>query len=107
MVQKITTAEFIKRAKKTHGDKYDYSKTNYTKMHDKVAIICPKHGVFYQLATGHIHGKGCGKCAGNVPLSTKEFVSRSRDTHGDKYDYSKVKYTHNKTKIILNIKPSL
>jgi len=101
MAQKITTADFIKRANKTHGNKYDYSKTHYIKMHDQVAIICPEHGVFYQLATGHIHGKGCGKCAGNTPLTTEEFLSRSRDTHGDKYDYSKSEYINNTKKITI------
>ena len=101
MGKKITTVEFIERAKKVHGDKYDYSKTNYVKMHDKVAIICPEHGVFYQIATGHLRGKGCRKCARNVPLTTEDFVSRSRDIHVNKYDYSKVEYVNNSKKVII------
>lgn len=27
---RLTTEEFIKEAKEIHGDKYDYSKVNYT-----------------------------------------------------------------------------
>ena len=40
--QKITTEEFIKRAKKIHDDKYDYSKVNYKWNRGKIEIICHK-----------------------------------------------------------------
>lgn len=57
----ITTESFIERAKKVHGDKYDYSKTKYVKMEEKICIICPIHGEFWQ--TPHNHLKfGCNKC---------------------------------------------
>lgn len=46
MSKKITTEEFIRRAKKVHGDKYDYSKVKYVKAKEKVCIICPIHGEF-------------------------------------------------------------
>lgn len=39
-----STEDFIKEARKVHGDKYDYSKTVYTGSHNKLIIICPKHG---------------------------------------------------------------
>ena len=41
--KKLTTEEFIKRAKEVHGDKYDYSKVEYINSKTKVCIICPKH----------------------------------------------------------------
>lgn len=53
---------FIFKAKKKHGDKYDYSKTIYTKDHDKVTVICPLHGEFEQLASNHKKGEGCYHC---------------------------------------------
>ena len=53
---------FIARAKEVHGDKYDYSKTEYKDMHSKVHIICPRHGDFYQRAQSHILGNGCPLC---------------------------------------------
>ena len=37
----LTTEEFIEKAKKLHGDKYDYSQTIYVRNRDKVIIICP------------------------------------------------------------------
>lgn len=63
-VNKLTPEIFIAKAKKVHGDKYDYSLvTGDISSHRKVAIICPEHGVFAQTPTGHLSGKGCLKCA--------------------------------------------
>ena len=53
-----TTDEFIKEAREIHGDKYDYSKTEYNGSHNKVCIICPKHGEFWQMAKDHLRGQG-------------------------------------------------
>ena len=45
-MKKLTTEEFIKRAKEVHGDKYDYSLVDYKNMTTKIKIICPIHGIF-------------------------------------------------------------
>jgi hypothetical protein len=60
--QSRTTEEVIKQAKETHGDKYDYSLVNFVRAHDKVKIICPKHGIFEQSMHSHISGAGCIVC---------------------------------------------
>lgn len=104
MSKKVTTESFIKEAKKIHGDKYDYSKTIYVKAKEKVIITCPKHGDFLQTPNSHLRGNGCPGCksesTGQRCRSTKEyFISRSKKVHGDKYDYSKVNYIDNKTKV--------
>lgn len=57
-----TTEKFISDAILIHGDKYDYSKTQYKSAHDKVTIICKKHGEFEQTANDHLSGHGCSKC---------------------------------------------
>lgn len=58
-----TNEEFINEAKQVHGDKYDYSNTNFTLWKNKVTIICPKHGPFKQLPSVHIDLKcGCPLC---------------------------------------------
>lgn len=58
------TKEFINKARKVHGDKYDYSKVEYiTAKKDKVCIICPKHGEFWMLPNDHLNGKGCLLCS--------------------------------------------
>ena len=59
---RLTTEQFIKKAKAIHGDKYDYSKTDYVNSHTKVCIICPEHGEFWQIPTDHLSGCGCPKC---------------------------------------------
>ena len=61
-MRKLTTEEFIKRAREVHGDKYDYSKVEYVNSRTKICIICPKHGEFWQLPTGHLDGYGCPFC---------------------------------------------
>ena len=37
----LTTKEIIDEFHKIHGGKYDYSKTVYNKMHEKITVICP------------------------------------------------------------------
>ena len=62
MGKKITTEEFVERAKEVHGDKYDYSKANYTSIRGEVEIVCKEHGSFMQSAQAHMNGHGCRKC---------------------------------------------
>ena len=100
-MKRLTTEEFIKRAKKAHRNKYDYSKVIYENCNKKVCIICPKHGEFWQLPITHIKGGGCPKCAGVKKHTTEEFIELAKKVHGDKYDYSKVKYINNKTKVCI------
>lgn len=59
---RATTEEFIKKARKIHGDKYDYSKVEYIKKDVPVTIICSIHGEFYQLPSSHLQGCGCQAC---------------------------------------------
>jgi len=60
---KSTTEKFIEKAKKVHGDKYDYSLVNYTNNRTKVEIICKEHGVFIQTPEKHIlKSRGCPTC---------------------------------------------
>lgn len=53
---------FIEQSRKIHGDKYDYSKVEYKHQHQKVCVICPEHGEFYQKPNAHLSGFGCPKC---------------------------------------------
>lgn len=84
----------LERAKEVHGDKYDYSKINYSNSSDKVEIVCPKHGSFWQSLFSHCKiGNECPKCAKDkekVPL--KEFLARAYKLHGEKDSYDKVAY---------------
>ena len=98
----LTTKEFIERAKEIHGNKYNYSKVNYIKSKEKVCIICPKHGEFWQTPSLHVSQKcGCPKCSNCQKLTTKEFIERAKEIHGNKYDYSKVEYKNSETKVCI------
>lgn len=55
--------QFIKECKQIHGDKYDYSETEYINNSINVAIICPKHGVFYPRPVDFLTGTKCPICA--------------------------------------------
>lgn len=89
---------FKGKARKLHGDKYNYSETIYNGSLNKLAIICPKHGMFEQIASEHLRGKGCMKCSYGITrnknsLSTQDIILRAIKLHGDKYDYSKTIHT--------------
>ena len=65
-MKKLTTEEFIKKAREVHGDKYDYSKVEYVDAQTDVCIICKQHGEFWQRPSHHTAGRGCKKCATEV-----------------------------------------
>ena len=81
-----TTEEFIKKARKEHGNKYDYSKVNYVNALTKVCIICTDHGEFWQTPSSHLSGKGCQKC--NLSHLERN-VMNYLDEMGITYDYQK------------------
>lgn len=93
--------DFVKKAKKVHNDKYDYSKAKYKSAKTKIEILCLKHGKFYQNPNNHLQGKGCPKCKGGVKFKLGDFVELAKEVHNDKYDYSKVKYKNAKTHIVI------
>jgi hypothetical protein len=92
-MKKKTTTEFINDAISVHGDKYDYSLVEYLGSRNKVNIVCRIHGSWYQEAASHLMGYGCRRCRDDKrSLSTKEFIKRSVDIHGDTYSYELTKY---------------
>ena len=106
LTRKASNDKFIEKAKKIHGDKYDYSKVKYENSHKKVCIICPEHGEFWQVPYGHLNGYGCNKCGcettkKKTSYNAKDFIKEAKKIHGDKYDYSKVDYMNNRTKVCI------
>jgi len=99
---KLNTQTFIEKAKKIHGNKYDYSKVEYINTNKKVIIICREHGDFLQIPDFHINRKcGCPKCSFSCKTDTFEFIQKSKKVHSNKYDYSKVQYINNYTNLII------
>lgn len=97
----MDTDKFIQKAKAVHGEKFDYSGTEYTRAHDHVTIICREHGPFRQKAYSHLNGRGCGLCSRTRRHTTETFIESAKAVHGDRYDYSAAKYVNNKTKIAI------
>ena len=104
-VSKLTTEEFIKKAKEIHGNKYNYSKVVYKSNDEPVCIICPEHGEFWQTPHTHLGGHDCPKCRyvkswdTRGRITTEEFIKKARKIHGDKYGYEKTEYKNNRTKV--------
>jgi len=90
---KLTTEMFVNKAIEIHNNKYDYSKVNYINGKTKIIIMCKIHGDFEQLPTNHLKGQNCPKCLFNKKVSQEDFISRAKEYHGNKYDYSQVIFT--------------
>lgn len=89
-----------------HNWKYDYSKSIYNGIKNKLIITCPIHGDFEQIADNHRSGKGCPKCAiefrGDLHRrEQKEFIDSCNKIHNNYYNYDKVEYTSVNNKIII------
>lgn len=104
---KLTQKEFLKRIKRIHENKYDYSKIVYNGMNNKITLICPKHGEFKRKGTEILHAhKGCPKCGmeslRKIKIPWDEVLRRSRGIHGNKYTYESSTYkgVQEKMKII-------
>lgn len=105
-MRKLTTAEFIEKAKSTHGGAYDYTYTQYVKSDVLTTIHCTTHGPFSQRPNDHLRGQGCPKC-GKVSgglgrrVGVEAFIRNAREVHGDAYDYSKVVYINTHTHVTI------
>lgn len=101
---KLTTEEFVKKAREVHGDKYDYSKVEYVNAKTKICIICKEHGEFEQSPQKHLAGQGCIKChraslAKRYSLGKEKFIEKATDIHHGFYDYSAVEYVNSHTHV--------
>lgn len=100
------TEKFIAKAKKVHGDTYEYDKVEYIRATEKVIVTCKTHGDFEQAPYNHTNGSGCPKCALELrskkySFTKEQFIEEAKKKHGEKYDYSKVNYKTNKTKVTI------
>jgi hypothetical protein len=101
-LSKRSNAEkFIEKCKEVYGDLYDYSKVKYVHSKEKVCVICPKHGEFWVTPNNHMRGSRCPACFGTPKKTTKQFIEQARKIHGDKFDYSKVKYEGTDVKVCI------
>ena len=98
---------FIEKAKKIHGSKYQYKNVVYVNAFTKVSITCKSHGDFMQIPNSHLKGRGCPICGLEknhkaVSFTFDIFVGRAQQVHGKKYGYIKKSFISlgQKTQII-------
>lgn len=102
---KVTTAEFIYKAKSKHGEVYDYSNTHFNPQ--SITIICKTHGEFTQNPYNHLKGSGCPECkkvkAKSRMLSGKEsLLTRAIKKHNNWYSYTKTDFELSiKSKVVI------
>ena len=85
---------FIAKAQEIHADTYDYSKVVFSGTRELVTITCKIHGEFQQKPSNHLSGRGCVECGKDVrTVGQEEFIRRSREKHGSRYDYTKSLYS--------------
>lgn len=101
------TKHIISRFKEIHDDIYNYNKVHYENMHKKVKISCSIHGSFSMVPNAHLNGQGCPECgterSRQANLQTEEeFLLKSKNKHGDKFNYNNIKYVNSVTKIDLH-----
>ena len=101
--RKLKEKKFIERSIKIHKNKYDYSKTYYETINEKVIIICPQHGEFLQVPGNHQRGQGCDVCLNSsLTYTQSEILKKFKEIHGETYNYNKVAYINSKLKVIIS-----
>lgn len=106
MPNKLTTEEFIEKASNIHNNKFDYSKVKYVNSYTKIKIICPSHGEIESRPDHHLRSNGCKLCSYEKysirkRSNSSKFILKASKVHNNKYDYSKVDYYDNNTKVII------
>jgi len=111
MSKKLTTEEYVQKAKQVHNDKYTYEYTVYHGAAEPVIITCPIHGNFIKnRAADHTNSKeGCPECGKERRTqknlsNTGEFIEKAKKVHQDRYEYDRTIYTKAKGKVLIKCK---
>lgn len=103
MSKRLTSCEFIEKAKSIHGDRYNYTSIEYINMKTKIVLFCENNHKFLISPDNHLKGKRCPSCSGRNDLvnSLQKFIEKSNNIHNEKYLYHKFIFIDNKTKGII------
>ena len=101
--KKCTNESFLKKAKKVHGDKFDYSKVEYTSFNSEVVIVCKTHGEYKQTPYNHLQ-IGCILCNKSNKHEDKkqtaeDIIKKASEKYKNTYDFSEAEFINNTTKI--------
>jgi len=89
----LNTNDFVRQAKRVHGDRFSYLKTDYVNRSTNVIIICNDHDVeFFQTPTNHLSGWfGCPHCS-----YKKNRISKGERIIKEFLEKNKIKYVFQK-----------
>ena len=111
MSKRISTELFLQRARRIHGDKYNYGRAVYLTAKEPIIITCPKkgHGDWPTTASNHLHKthpRGCPSCGGSLPYTFETFVTQAMKVHGNSFEYPMQELINARTKITVICKRS-
>ena len=100
---------FLIEARAIHGETYNYDKVEYINTDTRVKIYCNNCDTYFMITPyKHIKRKqGCKKCGikrraeKRIQDSANTFIKRAIEKYGNKYDYSKVKYTGEHNNVLI------
>lgn len=105
----LDTNGFVARARALHGERFSYDRAVYRDATAKITVTCPDHGDFDVLPGVHVRQNGSGGCkpCRNEWLSRRfargndGFIAKARIVHGDKYEYSQVRYVNKESNVLI------
>ena len=105
MSHKYIQEEFLNKVKSCNHNNIDYSLFRYGGNNKKGVCRCGVCGYVWETVPMSLFkNHGCPECAKmkkslNLTNTTDGVIKKFRETHGDRYDYSKVIYINDKTKV--------
>ena len=103
-----TQESFLIQLKEKYGDLLDYSFIQYEGTHKKIILKCKKCGYIFERIPKdllyQIKKENVCPCCAKEKLKKElkqKFIKVSQKIHNNKYDYSKVEYINNKTKVCI------
>lgn len=69
-----TVEDFIRESNEIHDRRYSYNLVDYKRCHDKVVIVCAKHGEFKMTPKDHLRGHGCKACGSGISPASQRWL---------------------------------
>ena len=102
----IDLSTIKERLFKIFNNKYEFDFTNFKNTHSIIDVKCLTHGWNKQILKNLLSGHGCRKCS-YLAISDKQksdfnnVISKFKNVHGNKYEYSKFKYSNDRTNSVI------